>query len=201
MYCGEGGGEQAAAPLLQILCEFATSLDTAMKKYDARLVAEAKRAAKLAKETNKVNQIKTTSTTPKKLLRASAFQPHVGVTDKVKIRSPLRQESSLDVREALFNAIKSDESKPKRKTAKPIKEKSKSKQALLADIKNGKKPSELKESRILLVNRMLQDAPANVKRGTIFIPHIKYVNPFHNSNVVSHSYGNLLLVHKISCEG
>ena len=139
-----------------------------MKKYDARLLADAKRAAKLAKEKNKENHIKTTSITPKKLLRASAFQPHVGVTDKVKIRSPLRQESSLDVREALFNAIKNNESKPKRKTAKPIKEKSKSKQALLADIKSGKKPSELKESRILLVNRMLQDAPADVKRGTFF---------------------------------
>ena len=80
----------------------------------------------------------------------------------------MRQESSLDVREALFNAIKNNESKPKRKTAKPIKEKSKSKQALLADIKSGKKPSELKESRILLVNRMLQDAPEDMKRGTFF---------------------------------
>jgi hypothetical protein len=143
-----------------------------MKKFDARVEAEAKRAAKMAKEKDKENQVKSTPT-PRKLLKASAFQPHVGVTDKVKIRSPLRQESSLDAREALFNAIKSNENKPKRRTAKPKKETNSSKEALLADIKSGKKPSEVKESRILLVNKMLQEAPANVKRGKCLAESIK----------------------------
>lgn len=170
MYCGEAGGERTAAPLLQILCEFATSLETAVKKYDARVEAEAKRAAKLAREKDKENRTKATPT--RKLLRASAFQPHVGVTDNVKPLSPLRQETSLDAREALFNAIKSKENKPKRRTVKPKKETSTSKQALFADIKSGKKPSEVKESRILLVNKMLQEAPASVKRGKFKIPVI-----------------------------
>ena len=175
MYCGEGGGERTAAPLLQILCEFALSLEAAMKKYDARVEAEAKRAAKLAREKDKENRTKATPT-PRKLLRASAFQPHVGVTDKVRVLSPLRQETSLDAREALFNAIKSKENKPKRRTVKPKKETSTSKQALFADIKSGKKPSEVKESRILLVNKMLQEAPANVKRGKFKIRIIYYLS-------------------------
>jgi len=133
VYCGEEGAERAAAPLLQILCEFSTSLETAMKKYDARVEAEARRAAKLARDKDKENR---NASTPKK-----NFQ--VGATDKLKMRSPLRQESNIDAREALFNAIKSNESKPKRRTAKPKKETSASKQALLADIKSGKKPSEV----------------------------------------------------------
>jgi FtsZ-interacting cell division protein ZipA len=168
LYCGEGGGERAAAPLLQIIYEFATSLETAMKKYDARVEAEAKRAARLAKDKDKENRIKATPTSGKPL-KASAFQPHVGVTDKLKARSPLRQESSHDARQALFNAIKSNDNKPKRRTFKPRKETNSTKQALLKDIKSGKKPSEVKESRILLVNKMLQEAPANVKRGEFLL--------------------------------
>lgn len=164
MYCGEEGGERAAAPLLQIIGEFASTLESAVKKYDARKEAEAKKAAKLAKEKDKENHVKTTPT-PKKLLKASAFQPHVGIIDKIKVRSPLRPDTSIDARQAIFNAIKNNEIKPKRSTIKPNKETSSSKQALLKDIKSGKKPSEVKESRVLLVNKMLQEAPANVKRG------------------------------------
>lgn len=135
-----------------------------MKKYDARESAEAKRAAKLAKDKDKENRIKATPT-PNKLLKVSAFQPHVGITDKVKVRSPLQQETSLDARQALFNAIKDNANKPKRRTEKPKRNTSISQQALMKDIKSGKKPSEVKESRVLLVNKMLQEAPANVKRG------------------------------------
>jgi hypothetical protein len=163
VYCGEEGGERAAAPLLQIICEFATSIESAIKKYDVRVEAEKRKAAKLAKEKDKENRKATP--TPKKLLKASSFQPHFGVADKVKVRSPMKHESSVNARQALFDAIKSKESKPKRKTVKPKRETSSTKQALLADIKSGKKPSQVKESRILLVNKMLQEAPANVKRG------------------------------------
>jgi hypothetical protein len=163
VYCGEEGGERAAAPLLQILCDFATSLESAVKKYDARVDAEKRQAAKLAKDKGKENQAKPA---PKKLLKASSFQPHVGVTEKVKMRGPSKQENSVDTRQALFDAIKDNaDNKPRRKTVKPTQEINSTKQALLADIKSGKKPSELKESRILLVNRMLSEAPADVKRG------------------------------------
>ncbi|KAL3786593.1 hypothetical protein HJC23_008189 [Cyclotella cryptica] len=172
VYCGEEGGERAAAPLLQILCDFASSLENAVKKYDARVEAEKRKAVKLAKDKGKENQAKPT---PRKLLKASSFQPHVGVTEKVKARSSSKHENSLDARQALFDAIKDNASnKPKRRTVKPARETNSTKQALLADIKSGKKPSELKESRILLVNRMLSEAPASVKRD--FLRGVTYEN-------------------------
>ena len=49
-YCGESGGEQSATTLLGILCQFATNLSDAVKKYDRRLELEAKKAAQKQKE-------------------------------------------------------------------------------------------------------------------------------------------------------
>merc|ERR1712194_181209 len=50
VYCGEEGGERSAAPLLQVLSGFALSLENGVKKYDARVAAEKKKAAKKSQE-------------------------------------------------------------------------------------------------------------------------------------------------------
>jgi len=45
MYCGEQD-ERAAAPLLKVLSDFALSLEYGVKKYDNRVAAEKRKAAK-----------------------------------------------------------------------------------------------------------------------------------------------------------
>lgn len=188
VYCGEGGGERAAAPLLQVLSEFASSLESAVKKYDARVEAEKRRAAKLAKGKEKENRV---NSSPNRLLKASALQPHVGLADTIKKidTGTTKPKQEVDPRQAMFEAIKNRnkgdgggaavvsgglQSRDKSRRRKSTSSKSEQggvadRQALFAAIKDGKKPSELSAStsRVLLVNRMLSEAPANVKQGEL----------------------------------
>ena len=71
-YCGEAGGERSAAPLLQVILDFALSLENGVKKYDKKRHI----AAKKTKEAER-GQV------PPVL---SSLQPCVGVTvtDKMK---------------------------------------------------------------------------------------------------------------------
>ena len=211
MYCGEEGGERAAAPLLQVLSNFALSLENGVKKYDQRvererkLLQSAKKKKGTEKEKGKENR-QNAPTSSQKLLRASSLQPHVGVTGKVKrpitqnpmnaLFNAIKEKGSnksdtshiptqrADPKQALLAAIKDKGSKKSDKSHIPT-QKADPKQALLASIKNRRKslPSNSppdgvpdrvkhinntmgrKESRVLLVNRMLSEAPASVKQG------------------------------------
>jgi hypothetical protein len=49
-YCGESGGERATATLICILSQFATNLETAVKKHDERKEAEKRRYAAAQKK-------------------------------------------------------------------------------------------------------------------------------------------------------
>lgn len=141
MYCGEEGGERSAGPLLQIICEFATSLESAIKKYDEKKEAERRKLERLKKSeagTRKQNEKEKeeykekenqSRTLPKKSLRLSSMQPHVGVTDRF------------------------------RKTATETTTKT------AATTKVEKVEKSEKESRVFLVNRMLSEAPDEVKKG------------------------------------
>jgi len=209
VYCGEEGGERAATPLLQVLSNFALSLENGVKKYDGRVAAEKKRLAKKKKEIEKEKEkensssrqvrrntvVAQSSSSPKKLLRASSFQPHVGVTKKVRKVTTTKQV--IDPMGAVLAAIKgntpsqkgSDDAMPGSSSAnKRIDD---SQQALLASIKNrgiigeppthdgvtvrgarSNKKSGRSESRILMVNQMLSEAPANVKQD--FLKGVTY---------------------------
>ena len=188
VYCGEEGGERSAAPLLQVLSGFALSLENGVKKYDERVAAEMKKAAKKKKEMEKgkensrrMNTVVVPTSSSKKLLRVSSLQPHVGVTVKVKVTTTGQGEDQINT---VMTTVKDtgDDSSPGSSTNQT----SDPKQALLASIKNRRdslpsKPTPSdgvpdrvkhinktmgqKESRILLVNRMLSEAPASVKQG------------------------------------
>ena len=193
VYCGEEGGERSAAPLLQVLSGFALSLENGVKKYDERVAAEMKKAAKKKKEMEKgkensrrMNTVVVPTSSSKKLLRVSSLQPHVGGTVKVKVTTTGQGEDQIN---AVLTTIKDTGSSQKGDDSSPgssANQKSDPKQALLASIKNRRdslpsKPTPSdgvpdrvkhinktmgqKESRILLVNRMLSEAPASVKQG------------------------------------
>ena len=88
VYCGEEGGEHSAAPLLQILSEFAATLERAVKKYDEKIEAEKRKVAKKKKTLGNENEKeKENRQVSRGLLKASSLQPHVGVTDRVKKKS------------------------------------------------------------------------------------------------------------------
>ncbi len=137
LYCGEEGDERSAGPLLQIICDFATSLEQAVKKYDTKKEAEKRKldrmkkseagtqkqkAMEKAKEKEKENR---STTLPKTPLRLSSMQPHVGVTD--------RFDKATTATKTKFEKSQKSE----------------------------------KESRVVLVNRMLSEAPDKVKKGKI----------------------------------
>jgi hypothetical protein len=46
LYCGEGGEERGAAPVLSVLSEFVANLDNAVESHDIRVGVEAKKAAR-----------------------------------------------------------------------------------------------------------------------------------------------------------
>jgi len=195
VYCGEEGGERSAAPLLQVLSGFALSLENGVKKYDERVAAEMKKAAKKKKEMEKGkensrgrNTVVVPASSSKKLLRVSSLQPHVGVTVKVKVTTTGQGEDQINT---VMTTVKDtgDDSSPGSSTNQT----SDPKQALLASIKNRRDslpsnptPSDgvpdrvkhinktmgQKESRILLVNRMLSEAPASVKQD--FLKGVTY---------------------------
>ncbi|KAL9184842.1 hypothetical protein ACHAXT_002619 [Thalassiosira profunda] len=200
VYCGEGGGERAAAPLLQVLSEFALSLENGIKRYDDRLAAEArkkkaaekKREGEKGKENNGRNPAPTMASW--KLSKASSFQPHVGLTANVNKQSlPFVGQEKADPMNELLNAIKGrgsqkEEASPRHASPKKVDPK----QALLASIKNRReslpvkppldgvperiqhinKTLQRKESRVLLVNRMLSEAPASVRQD--FLKGVTY---------------------------
>ena len=165
---------------MQVLSDFALSLEKGVKKYDRQLELEKKAAKKKKEEAAKEKGKENRQNTPS-LLRASSLQPHVGVTDKVKgLNTP--SDQGTDPMNALFNAIKkrgsqkSNDSIPSQLSSK---NQMNPKQALLESIKGRreslpvKSPADgvsdrvrhindntgRKESRVLLVNRMLPEAP------------------------------------------
>ena len=74
---------------MQVLSNFAQSLESGVKKYDQRVEVQRRKADK--KETvflgkdKMVKNTPNTARTPLKMLKASSFQPHVDVTDKVNV--------------------------------------------------------------------------------------------------------------------
>jgi hypothetical protein len=176
VYCGEEGGERSASSLLQILSLFASSLVAAVEKYDKRAEVSKRQKAKnksVPQKKDKENQV---NSLPKKepLLKASSLQPHVGLTDRVKrvnsdsnTSSSARAKSGLspktrnkvassndgDARSAMFAAIKSRNEKPVGVTNKV--------RTINTNVKR-------RESRVLMVSKMLKEAPANVRDGKLF---------------------------------
>ena len=119
---------------MQILCEFASSLEIAVKKYDEKIEAQKRKEATMKKkklEKQKQNEKEkgkenTLNSLPKSSLKLSSLQPHVGVTSRVVKAKPPNKLSKQQRAEA----------------------------------------SE-KISRVLLVNRMLSEAPSKVKEGKL----------------------------------
>ena len=178
---------------MQVLSDFALSLEKGVKKYDRQLELEKKAAKKKKEEAAKEKGKENRQNTPS-LLRASSLQPHVGVTDKVKgLNTP--SDQGTDPMNALFNAIKKRGSQ-KSNNSIPSQLSSQNqmnpKQALLESIKGRreslpvKSPADgvsdrvrhindntgRKESRVLLVNRMLSEAPARVRQD--FLKGVTY---------------------------
>lgn len=185
-----------------MLSSFALSLESGVKKYDQRVEAEKKRAVRKHNDKGKENDHNINSVSTTRLLKSSSFQPHVGHLNK---GNPMN---------AILNAIKdrgaqlSDDSPgiaPRVTTSST----DDSRQALLASIKNrrdsvpNKPPPDgvpdrihhinnniaRKESRVLLVNRMLAKAPPSVKQGESWRPStlINY-EAFRFSRTHTHAY-------------
>jgi hypothetical protein len=184
VYCGEEGGERSTPSLLQVLSNFAQSLESGVKRYDLRVEAEKRKAAKKEKEQGKENR-QNTFRTPAKIQKGSSFQPHVGVTDKVKVLNTTSTGQGKDPTKAALHTINNGGLHVSNNIPQNDNTTSSPRHALLASIKNrrnslaSQRPSDAvsdrirhidtniarKESRVLLVNRMLSEAPASVKQG------------------------------------
>ncbi|KAL3815366.1 hypothetical protein ACHAXA_000753 [Cyclostephanos tholiformis] len=185
VYCGEEGGERSAPALLQVLSNFAQSLESGVKKYDDRVELEKRKLAKREKEKgkeNRLNAIRPLTTTPK----SSSFQ-HIGVT----VNDRALAEGKGRVKEAL-HPINNDGSQQSDYIPCCDNMNTNPRQALLASIKNRRasfsshRPPDAvsdrirhidnniarKESRVLLVNRMLSEAPVSVKQD--FLKGVTY---------------------------
>ena len=171
VYCGEEGGERSASSLLQILSTFATSLVAAVEKYDRRAEALKRQKApnkNIQQKKDKENQV---NTVLKKKQSAPSLQSNVGLSDTSKrstANSPVRaksrrppdpkprrkKESSNDggARNAMFAAIKARSEVPVEGTNKV--------KTIDTNVKR-------KESRVFLVDKMLREAPANVRDGKL----------------------------------
>lgn len=210
VYCGEEGGERSAPALLQVLSNFAQSLESGVKKYDQRVETEKRKAAKSEKDKGKENMLKNTIQTPLKMINASTLLPHVGATDKVNVlnttngvetvavlgqdprrwidpkRAALQKIMNVGLSSHLTEPLVRSSSAPENSSSKPH-------QALIASIESRREslPSQhpptdsvperirhidtniaRKESRVLLVNRMLSEAPASVKQD--FLKGVTY---------------------------
>lgn len=184
MYCGEEGGERSASSLLQILASLASSLVAAVEKYDkkAELSKRKKKSVPQKMTKDKENQVNALPV-KKSMLKASSLQPQVGLTDRVKSKtvngadkpklSPkksTRSRASMgndDSRSAMFAAIKSRNETPVGVTNK---------------VRTINTNTQRRESRVLMVNKMLKEAPANVRNGKLILASItellQYVNSF-----------------------
>jgi hypothetical protein len=180
VYCGEEGGERSASSLLQILASLASSLVAAVEKYDkkAELLKRKKKSVPQKMMKDKENQVNA-QPAKKSLLKASSLQPQVGLTDRVKsksVNSADSMASSLprarpklspkkstmsrtsmgndDSRSALFAAIKSRSETPVGVSNK---------------VRTINTNTQRRESRVLMVNKMLKEAPANVRNGKLIL--------------------------------
>ncbi len=168
---------------MQVLSNFAQSLESGVKKYDARIEVEKRKAAKKEKERGKENRLN--DTRPASTTLKSSSLHHVGVTDKVKtMNTKSNAEGKCPTKEVL-HPINSGGLQQSDYIPFCDNTNTNPRQALLASIKNRKAsiPSQRppdavsdrirhidnniarKESRVLLVNRMLSEAPASVKQG------------------------------------
>jgi len=143
VYCGEQG-ERAATPLLKVLSDFALSLENGVKKYDNRVAAEKRKAAKNKKEAEKqgkentVKNVAPVATSSRKLLKASSLQPHVGVTFRAKKGNNTAGQENSNPMSAIFNAIKDKGSHKGGPPLGPNVPRADPKEAMFASIKNRK---------------------------------------------------------------
>ena len=157
------------------------SLENGVKKYDKRIEVEKKIAEKKKKDAEKERGKENKQQT-------STLQPHVGGSAKVKaLNNPADQ--GTDPRNALINEIKKKDSQNEKQDLHQKSEREpSSKDKLLASIKDRRKSQTAKsapdaavsdrvrhintntvrkESRVLLVNRMMNEAPDSVKQGKL----------------------------------
>lgn len=171
-----------------MLANFALSLESGVKKYDQRVEAEKKRAARRNNDKGKENKHNAHSISTRQL-KSSSFQPHVGLRDKgMRIHTASSTQGGNPMN-AILHAIKDRGAQmsenPGMSDRVATSSNSDSRHALLASIKNrrGSLPNNhppdgvpdrikhinnniaRKESRVLLVNRMLSKAPPSVKQG------------------------------------
>ena len=150
----------------------------AVEKYDkkAELSKRKKKSVPQKMMKDKENQVNALPA-KKSLLKASSLQPQVGLTDRVKsktvngadsrassLRAKLSPKKSTrsrasndDSRSALFAAIKSRSETPVGVTNK---------------VRTINTNTQRRESRVLMVNKMLKEAPANVRNGKLILVSI-----------------------------
>lgn len=173
--CGEEGGERSASSLLQVLSTFASSLVAAVEKYDMRAGAsrrhmvQNKSAQQKNEKENQVNDI------PKKepLLKASSLQPHVRVTDKIKrVNEDSNTSSSVRVKSVLSPRTRntlapSNDDDARSAMFAPITSRNEKPVGVTNTVRTINTNVQRRESRVLMVNKMLKEAPANVREGKL----------------------------------
>lgn len=170
VYCGEEGGERSASSLLQILAAFASSLEAAVEKYDRRAEASRQKQDKNKnipqREKDKENKLNALST-KQHLLKVSSL------TDKVKIvngqdsnfpSSTQAKPRSSPMSTNSMNLSNSDESSRSVSFA-GIKSRNEVPVGVPNKVRTINTNVQRRESRVLMVNKMLKDAPAKVKEG------------------------------------
>ena len=145
---------------------------------------EKRKASKKEKEKGKENRLND-NRPPSMMLKSSSLQPHIGVTDKVKVMNTKPLVEGKGPTKEVLHPIKSIGLQQSDFTPFCDNTNTTPRQALLASIKNrnsslpSQRPADAvsdrlrhidnniarKESRVLLVNRMLSEAPASVKQG------------------------------------
>jgi hypothetical protein len=165
-----------------VLSNFALSLESGVKKYDERVEAEKKRAARRNNDKGKENNHNTNSVSTTRLLKSSSLQPHVGLLDKGKGLNTTSSNRGGNPMNAILNAIKDRGAQLSEDTPDngvPASSNSDSRQEnRRGSLPNNPPPDGVpdrikhinnniarKESRVLLVNRMLSKAPPSVKEG------------------------------------
>ncbi|KAI2496132.1 hypothetical protein MHU86_18363 [Fragilaria crotonensis] len=152
-YCGESGGEQSATTLLGILCQFATNLSDAVKKYDRRLELEAKKAAQKQKEEQQSRR--------KMFVESKGFGQIVASKDTPLITGEIASEGEQE--------LSVDQTMPDRSEEEGSAEVS---EAALIDISQiqgnakAKCPPKSKDgpSLVAMVNKMLKDATPRARQ-------------------------------------
>lgn len=102
-YCGESGGERATSTLIGILSQFATNLESAVQKHDARKEAEQRRESVAQKKKEQLGS--KPELKPIKERRAKPVKPTTQGQSLVLMVNELLKETSDEAKEDFKNGI------------------------------------------------------------------------------------------------